>query len=145
MKTLLHRRRHSLIAKLAERKIDALLVTRPANWYYLAGFTGESVSLVVSQKGTSLITDSRFMVQGRAEMSGIRILQQKGSLFESVGQFLKDSRFRRVGFDPTQVTVGQLQSLRKAAGPRVRWVPALGRGEGLRMGGGAEGLEQMLM
>src|ERR1700682_2126668 len=143
MKTLLHRRRHSLIAKLAERKIDSLLVTRPANWYYLAGFTGESVSLVVSQKGTSLITDSRFMVQGRAEMSGIRILQQKGSLFESVGQFLKDSRFRRVGFDPTQVTVGQLQSLRKAAGPRVRWIPAVGRVEVLRMCKDAAELAQM--
>ena len=143
MKTLLHRRRHSLIAKLAERKIDALLVTRPANWYYLAGFTGESGALVVSQKGTSLITDSRFMVQGRAEMSGIRILQQNGSLFESVGQFLKDSRFRRVGFDPSQVMVGQLQSLRKAAGARVRWIPALGRVEGLRMCKDAAELAQM--
>src|SRR6266404_4859022 len=116
MTTLLHRRRHSLISKLSQRKIDALLVTRPANWYYLAGFSGESGALVVSQKGTSLITDGRFMVQGRAEMSGIRILQQKGSLFESVGQFLKNSRFRRVGFDPSQVTVGQRQGLRKAAG-----------------------------
>jgi len=143
MKTLLHRRRHSLISKFSERKIDALLVTRPANWYYLAGFTGESGTLVVSQKGTSLITDSRFMLQGRAEMSGIRILQQKGSLFESVGQFLKDSRFRRVGFDPSQVTVGQLQSLRKAAGARVRWIPAVGRVEGLRMCKDASELAQM--
>src|ERR1700687_5782363 len=143
MKTLLHRRRHSLISKLAERKIDALLVTRPANWNYLAVFTGESGALVVSQKGTSLITDSRFMVQGRAEMSGIRILQQNGSLFESVGQFLKDSRFRRVGFDPSQVMVGQLQSLRKAAGARVRWIPALGRVEGLRMCKDAAELAQM--
>ncbi len=143
MKTLLHRRRHSLISNFSEKKIDALLVTRPANWYYLAGFTGESGALVVSQKGTSLITDSRFMLQGRAEISGIRILQQKGSLFESVGQFLKDSRFRRVGFDPSQVTVGQLQSLRKAAGARVRWIPAVGRVEGLRMRKDAAELAQM--
>ncbi len=143
MKTLLHRRRHSLISKLSERKIDALLVTRPANWYYLAGFSGESGALVVSQKGTSLITDGRFMVQGRAEMSGIRILQQKGSLFESVGQFLKNSRFRRVGFDPSQVMVGQLQSLRKAAGARVRWIPAVDRVEGLRMSKDAAELAQM--
>jgi Xaa-Pro aminopeptidase len=143
MRTLLHRRRHSLISNFSERKIDALLVTRPANWYYLAGFTGESGALVVSQKGTSLITDSRFMLQGRAEISGIRILQQKGSLFESVGQFLKDSRFRRVGFDPSQVTVGQLQSLRKAAGAWVRWIPAVGRVEGLRMRKDAAELAQM--
>src|SRR5258708_4718928 len=123
MKTPFHRRRHNLVSKLSRTKIDALLITRPANWYYLTGFTGESGALVVSRKGASLITDGRFMVQGRAEMSGIRILQQKGSLFDSVGQFLKASRCRRVGFDPTQITVGELQSLRKAAGAQVRWIP----------------------
>src|SRR5260370_4144163 len=143
MKTVLHRRRHSLISKLSETKIDALVTTSPANWYYLTGFSGESGALVVSRKGTILITDGRFMVQGRAEVSGVRILQQKGSLFESVGQFLKDSRCRRVGFDPTQVTVGQLQSLRKAAGAGVRWIPAPGKVEELRMGKDAAELAQM--
>jgi len=122
-----------LISKLSETKIDALLITSPANWYYLTGFTGESGALIVSRKGASLITDGRFMVQGRAEVSGVRILQQKGALFESIGQFLKDSRCRRVGFDPTQVTVGQLQSLRRTAGARVRWIPTLGKVESLRM------------
>src|SRR5258708_38724920 len=124
MKTPLHRRRHSLISKLSETKIDALMITSPANWYYLTGFTGESGALVVARKGTSLIPDGRFLGQGRAEASGVRILQQKESLFESVGQFLKDSHSNRVGFDPSQVTVGQLHSLRKAAGPRVRCIPA---------------------
>ncbi len=122
-----------MISKLSETKIDALLITSPANWYYLTGFTGESGALIVSRKGASLITDGRFMVQGRAEVSGVRILQQKGALFESIGQFLKDSRCRRVGFDPTQVTVGQLQSLRRTAGARVRWIPTLGKVESLRM------------
>src|SRR5713226_4053806 len=143
MKTQLHRRRHRLISKLSERKIDALLVTRPANCFYLTGFTGESGALVVSRTGASLITDGRFTVQGRAEVSGVRILQQKGSMFESVGQFLKDSRFRRVGFDPSQVTVGQLHSLRKAAGSAVRWVPTLGKVESLRMRKDAAELAQM--
>jgi Xaa-Pro aminopeptidase len=122
-----------LISKLSETKIDALLITSPANWYYLTGFSGESGALIVSRKGATLITDGRFMVQGRAEVAGVRILQQKGSLFEFVGQFLKDSRCRRVGFDPTQVTVGQLQSLRRTAGARVRWIPTLGKVESLRM------------
>src|SRR5260370_21461740 len=143
MKPVLHRRRHSLISKLSETKIDALVTTSPANWYYLTGFSGESGALVVSRKGTILITDGRFMVQGRAEVSGVRILQQKGSLFESVGQFLKESRCRHVGFDPTQVTVGQLQSLRKSAGASVRWIPTLGKVESLRMRKDAAELAQM--
>ena len=133
MKTSLDRRRHDLSLGFRDAKIDALLISSPANWYYLTGFTGESGALIVSRKGVSLITDGRFMVQGREEMSGVRILQQKHSLFESVGQVLRDSRFRRVGFDPTQITVGQFRSLRKAAGARVRWVSAPGKVESLRM------------
>jgi len=142
MKTRLQRL-HSLILKLRDAKIDSLLMTSPANWYYLTGFTGESGALVVSRKGASLITDGRFMLQGRAETSGVRLHRQKGALFESVGQFLKDSRFRRVGFDPTQVTVGQLQSLRQAAGAQVRWIAALGKLESLRMRKDAAELAQM--
>ena len=142
MKTPLHRRR-KLAASFSDEKIDALLITSPPNWYYLTGFTGESGALIVSRKGTTLITDGRFMEQGRAEMSGVRILQQKRSLFQSVGQFLKDSRYRRVGFDPAQVTVGQLESLRKAAGASLRWVETLGRVESFRMSKDAAELGQM--
>ena len=143
MKTLLQRRRHSLTASFSDAKIDTLLITSPANWYYLTGFTGESGALVASRKGASLITDGRFMAQGRAEAPGIRIVEHKGALFEAVGQFLKDSGARRVGFDTTQVTVGQLQGLRKAAGSRVRWVPAPGRVESLRMRKNAAELVQI--
>jgi len=142
MKTLLYRRR-MLTSGFSEASIDSLLITSPANWYYLTGFTGESGALVVSRKGTTLITDGRFTVQGRAEVSGVRIVRQKGSLFESVGQFLKDARSRRVGFEPSQLTVGQLHMLRRAAGPRVRWVPTPGKVEGLRMRKDAAELAQM--
>src|SRR5258708_37068585 len=142
MKTRLHRR-HRLASSFSDAKIDALLITSPANWYYLTGFTGEFGALVASRQGACLITDGRFMVQGRAEASGIRIVQQKGALFESVGQFLKVSRARRVGFDPTQVTVGQLHSLRKAAGSGVRCGATPGEVESLRMRKGAAELAPM--
>jgi Xaa-Pro aminopeptidase len=143
MKANFHLRRRTLIAKLSEAKIAALLITSPANWYYLTGFTGESGALVVSRKGASLITDGRFIVQSAAETGGVRIIQQKGSLFESVGQFLKSSSLSRVGFDPTQITVGQLHSLRRASGARVRWVSSAARVEGLRMRKDAAELAQM--
>jgi Xaa-Pro aminopeptidase len=106
------------------------LVTRPANWYYLTGFTGESGALVVSRRGTTLITDGRFTAQARGEISGVRIVQQKGSLVAAVGEFLKGAG--SVGFDASHVTVGQLSALRRAGGRRVRWVPSAGHVEELR-------------
>src|SRR6266704_5546927 len=143
MKTPFHRRRRALVSQLCERKLGCLLITRPANWYYLTGFTGESGALLVSQKGARLVTDGRFMVQAHEEASGIRILRQKGSLLESVAQYVKDSHFGRVGFDPSQLTVSQLQSVRRATGGRSQWVPVPGMVEALRMHKDAAEIAQM--
>jgi Xaa-Pro aminopeptidase len=143
MNTPFHVRRRALALWLEEAKLDCLLVTHPANWYYLTGFTGESGALLVSRKGSALVTDGRFTVQAGDETAGVRIILQKGTLFESVGQFLKGVPARRIGFDPMQLTVSQLGSLRKSAGSRVRWISAPGRVEALRMRKDSSELMQM--
>jgi len=124
-------RRRALLRKIGESRIGCLLVTRPASWYYLTGFTGDSGVLVVSRNGTTLITDGRFTTQAREETSGVRIIQQSRSLAAAAGEFLKGAR-GRVGYDAAHVTVGQLAAMRKAAGARVRWVASQGYVEGLR-------------
>jgi len=143
MKTPFQLRRRALTALLSDKKLDCVLITSPANWYYLTGFTGDAGALLVSRKGTTLITDGRFMVQGREETSGVRILQQKHSLFELVGQFLMESGLRRIGFDAAQLTVAQVQTLRKAGGKKLYWLPASGLAESLRMKKDASELAQM--
>jgi Xaa-Pro aminopeptidase len=132
MKTLFAQRRRALVSQLGQDRFGSLLVTRPANWYYLTGFTGESGALVVSRRGTALITDGRFTAQARKETSGIRIVPQSRSLTVAIGAFLKGAGGGKVGFDASQVTVGQLAGLRKAGGRRVRWVPSAGHVEQLR-------------
>ena len=143
MKTPFQGRRGALVSKLKEAELDCLLVTSPANCYYLAGFTGESGALIVSQWGTTLVTDGRFTIQAREETSGVRVVLQKGSLIESVGLYLKGISARRVGFDPALLTVAQLRGIKKAAGPRLRWIPVPGMVEGLRMRKDASELAQM--
>src|SRR5882672_6397706 len=143
MKTPFQGRRRALVSKLKETQLDCLLVTSPANWYYLTGFTGESGALLVSQRGAVLITYGRFTVQAREEMSGVRVVLQKGSLVESAGRFLRESSARRTGFDPALLTVAQLSGIRKAAGPRLRWIQAPAMVEDLRMRKDASELSQM--
>src|SRR5467141_1007791 len=99
MKTPFQCRRGAVVTKLKESKLDCLLVTSPANCYDVTSFTGESGALIVSQRGTTLVTDGRFTVQAREETSGVRVVLPKGSLFESAGLFLKGISARRVGFD----------------------------------------------
>ena len=133
MKMLFGKRRRDLLAGLASARLDGLLISRPANWYYLTGFTGDSGALLVTRRGTALVTDGRFTGQARAEAPGVRIVAQSGGLLDSAGAWLVAQRLRKVGFDPQQISVAQLAALRKATGSRVSWIPAAGLPEGLRM------------
>ncbi|HEV2198063.1 MAG TPA: Xaa-Pro peptidase family protein [Candidatus Acidoferrum sp.] len=136
-------RRRALAGLLRESRIDSLLVTHPANWFYLTGFTGESGALVVSKKAATLVTDGRFVVQAKEETKGVRVRKQKGSVFESAAEALREAKARRVGFDPVHMTVSQLQSMRKASKGRLEWVSAPGMVEALRARKDAGELAQM--
>ena len=88
-------RRRALRKEFAGARLDYLLVTNPANVYYLTGFTGEAAALLLSETRCILVTDGRFQVQAREETSGVRIVLQKGALFSSAGEILRMAGKRR--------------------------------------------------
>src|SRR5690242_19361932 len=108
------KRRKAVLAELAARELDCLLVTHPPNWYYLTGFTGESGALVLSQGGATLLTDGRFTVQAKEETRGLIIELQQGALYPALGAMLRKKGLRRIGYDANQLTVTQWNTLRKA-------------------------------
>jgi Xaa-Pro aminopeptidase len=142
MTTVFATRRRALQLRLTEQSLRSLVITHPPNWYYLTGFTGEAGALVVSRLGWTLITDGRFKAQAKQETSGIRIMLQKRSLFETTGQHLR-SVGGKAGFDESHVTVAQLRAMRKAAGRHVRWVGVRRLVESLRARKDALELQQM--
>src|SRR5579885_2914739 len=93
MRTQVKNGKRALFELLRKSCLDAYLATNPADWFYLSGFTGEAGALVASSESMTLVTDSRFTAQARAEMG-------EG----------------RVGYDPNSLTVAQLGVLRKTAG-----------------------------
>jgi Xaa-Pro aminopeptidase len=136
MKNVFAARRRVLQARLAEEKLDRLLITHSADWYYLTGFTGDSGALVMSReagKRAALITDGRFVAQAQDEVAGVQIVLQVGSLYPAVGKFLLNGRGQRVGFDPGQLSVSQHVELTRATGKRVAWRATSGLVAGLRM------------
>jgi Xaa-Pro aminopeptidase len=126
MNSIFKSRRKALIQLISRAKLDALVVTHPANWYYLTGFTGDAGVLLLSHEGAALITDGRFTTQVREETTSVRLIEQKGSLLESAGRLLREKAVRLAGFDPSQTSVGQLTQFRRAAGARTKWIPAPG-------------------
>jgi Xaa-Pro aminopeptidase len=132
MSQAFRKRRRVLATELKRRELDCLLVTLAANWYYLTGFTGEGGVLAVTPDRTTLITDGRFTTQAKEEAPGVRVELQNGSLYQSVGEWLRRGRARRVGYDPAQWTVAQCKALKKASGAKSRMIEAGGLIERLR-------------
>jgi Xaa-Pro aminopeptidase len=128
---------------MAEKRLSGVLCMNPASWYYLSGFTGEAGALLVSGRGSFLVTDGRFTSQAREETSGLRVVKQEGSLMATVGNLLRARSQTRIGFDAAQLTVAQFRGLRKAAGGRVRWIRADGLAESGRQRKDAQELAQM--
>jgi Xaa-Pro aminopeptidase len=125
--------RVSALQKLLKASgLDALLITAPPDWYYLSGFTGEAGALVADRRGLTLVTDGRFTVQAAEETQGLRVVLQSEGLFRSCGELCAKAKYRAVGFDPVQVSVAQLMSLRKASGRGMRWQEASGLTASLR-------------
>jgi Xaa-Pro aminopeptidase len=143
MQTPFLRRRRALQARIAGAHLSGVLSMNPASWYYLTGFTGEAGVLLVSSKGTWLVTDGRFTSQAKEETSGLRVVRQEESLMGTIGRLLRGRSRSRIGFDATQLTVAQFRALRRAAGSRVLWVRTDGEVEKGRQCKDSAELKQM--
>jgi Xaa-Pro aminopeptidase len=136
-------RTENLRTLIRSNALDALLITDPADWYYLTGFTGDAGVLIAERGRLTLITDGRFTVQAAQELPGALVVEQRDGLYRTCGEALRKSKRRRVGFDGNHVTVGQLTALKKATGATTLFREAGRLVQGLRARKDAGELAQM--
>jgi Xaa-Pro aminopeptidase len=109
----------------------ALLVTRPSNLRWLCGFTGSAGRALVARHRAVFLTDSRYAVQARREVRGLRRQVHAGAMVEAVAAAFAPLGLRRLGFEADHLTVAARDDLSGAL-PGVRLVPTRGIIEGLR-------------
>jgi Xaa-Pro aminopeptidase len=126
-------RRDQVLAGLAERGANALLVLAEANVRYLTGFTGDSSALILTRDRTLLVSDGRYATQIQEECPGvephIRPLGQDldDGLVEVIGKLGVAS----LGFESNVLSTARHAELTKRL-PRVTLTPLPGRVEALR-------------
>jgi Xaa-Pro aminopeptidase len=126
-------RRASAASLLAEPKLDALLVTNLHNVRYLTGFSGSNGALLLSaSRPPILFTDPRYTVQSQQQTNCV-VRIAKGRLTKAVFLDVDRAGIRRLGFEQENVTVAQLELLKKGLPPRTELEPATGLVERLRM------------
>jgi Xaa-Pro aminopeptidase len=119
-------------ALLRASRLDSCLTLHRPNIFYLCGFSGSSGALLIEPRGARLFTDSRYTIQAADEVHSASVGIVQGSLLSAVGDRLRRAGAHSVGYEASRLTVQQLKQLRKAAGARIHWQPALGLIEGLR-------------
>jgi len=125
-------RRQTVAAGLAERKLDALLVSFGANLRYLSGFTGSNASLLVLPGRSILFTDPRYQIQAGQEVT-CQVKIAKGPLVADVVAAIGRLKIRRVGFEPALMTCDAYESLKSRLPMRSSLAAVSGWIEQLRM------------
>jgi Xaa-Pro aminopeptidase len=114
-------RRQALLRRsLAQRDLDALLVTSLANVRYLTGFTGSAALALVAADGTDLVTDFRYATQAPGEVGGAaEVLVEPRDLWGAVRRRMEARRLRRVAVERDRFTLGQARELESVEGAEL--------------------------
>jgi len=122
----------ALKAAVAERELDALLVTNVVNVRWLTGFTGSSALAVVGRATPRFVTDFRYLTQAADELEPVWEREIATELLRRAVQGLEPERPLRLGFDDADLTVKQHVQLAGLVPEGVELVAAGGALEALR-------------
>ena len=78
-------RLQALRAVLAEKGLDAVIITKYVNLHYFSGFRGDDTTLVIGMNDAMLITDSRYTEQAGQQAPLFEIVEQKDGLLPAEG------------------------------------------------------------
>ncbi len=118
--------------QMHDERLDAFLVSHLPNIFYLSGFSGSAALLLITLRGATLFTDSRYTSQAAQEVKNARVRIIRGSLLKTAGEHLARIHLLRVGFEASRLSVLQKNALAKAAGAKIRWLPWDGKIESAR-------------
>lgn len=97
----------SIRRSLSKKKLNCLIITKPANVTYTTGFSGEDSWAAIAPRSVYLVTDSRYTEQAQSECQFCRIIERKGPLAAAVAKVVdRLSIVERVGVEKSTSVAG---------------------------------------
>jgi Xaa-Pro aminopeptidase len=124
-------RADAVLAAVAERELDALLVSNLVNIRWLTGFTGSNAAAVLGPAQHRFVTDFRYLSQVAEQIDEDWEREIDSDLLKRVAGGLPEGPFK-LGFDDMHLTVKQHAQLADLVGDGVELVAASGIVEALR-------------
>lgn len=95
-------------------KLDAILVTTPADLGYLTNFSGDGSLGLITDKDFYLITDFRYREQATLDAGWTKLYVREGEMASTLARAIVESKAARIGFEANYTTVGQVDALERA-------------------------------
>lgn len=122
-------RLNTLRRMMKEERVEAILVTSPANRRYYSGFEADdpmmnesSGCLLITRRAQYLLTDSRYTEAAAKEAPLFKVLDYRRGLAAELAGLPALKKNPTIHFEPEFLTVGLLTRL-KEGGPGFRWEP----------------------
>ena len=133
----------SLLSRLGDEGLDALVVSHPPNIRYLTGFSGSAGVLLVCPQGVLFITDFRYDTQSREEIGSLaRVVIDGTGNWERLLKLLPEYPLvRSVGYEGHVVTVREAERLGGEEAAAWRFLPRADLVERLRVAKAPEEVE----
>ena len=106
--------------ELNSRKINCLIVTKPANVTYTTGFLGDDSWALITRGGVYLLTDSRYTEQALSECPYCTIIERSNSLSELVAKLVKKLKSVQTVTVEKSTSLADYEALRKQTKARPK-------------------------
>ncbi|MGM0409285.1 MAG: aminopeptidase P family protein [Bacillota bacterium] len=98
---------------MENENINALLISKDVNRFYLSGFTGSSGLILFTPKDNYFITDFRYTEQAGAQTEGYKILEVNRNIPEKINEILKEDNVEELAFESTSVSYDKFKEYDK--------------------------------
>jgi Xaa-Pro aminopeptidase len=126
-------RQGRLRTRLEGRGLSLLVVANPVNLYYLTGFRGSVGVAALGLEEAFLWVDPRYTLQAHEQARGVKVIEARKGLLKAVAAWLRSQGRCRVGYEDTHLTCAQFRELKNEESSSVRFQPAGGMVEELRL------------
>lgn len=94
----MNKRVEAFLAKMDDQGLDGIIINNLKNVYYLTGFWGSNGTVFISRDRQVLVTDSRYIVAAKQEVTGFEIRADRDEL-GLISGLVKDAGLKRIGFE----------------------------------------------
>lgn len=100
-----------LRAKLVKTGNEAALITSPENRFYFSGFKGSSGILLITRDNTYLLTDFRYIDQGKEEAPSFTVINHERKSFPAVTALIEKHGIRKLGVEYGKMPILEFKEL----------------------------------